>query len=101
MARACACCRERCPYPSNRSPVTAVWFHVRPSVAVFRANGNREIGLAMIPSSEVLFSSDLWQPALEKYARAAHLTVNLFDSELRVIGGPIHPTPLFQLFDER
>ncbi|MGE5052737.1 MAG: PAS domain S-box protein, partial [Acidobacteriota bacterium] len=55
----------------------------------------------MIPSSEVLFSSDLWQPALEKYARAAHLTVKLFDSELRVIGRPIHPTPLFQLFDER
>ena len=55
----------------------------------------------MTPSSEVLFSSDLWQPALEKYARAVHLTVKLFDSELRAIGGPIHPTPLFQLFDER
>ena len=54
----------------------------------------------MIPSSEVLFSSDLWQPALEKYAAAAHVTVKLFDNELRAIGGPIHPTPLFQLFDE-
>lgn len=54
----------------------------------------------MTPSSEVLFSSDLWEPALEKYARAAHLTVKLFDNELRAIGDPIHPTPLFQLFDE-
>jgi Sensory domain found in PocR len=54
----------------------------------------------MSPSSEVLFSSDLWQPALEKYARAAHLTVKLFDHELRAIGGPIHPSPLFRLFDE-
>jgi PAS domain S-box-containing protein len=54
----------------------------------------------MIPSSEVLFSSDLWKPALEKYASAAHLTVKLFDNELRAIGGPIHSTPLFRLFDE-
>lgn len=54
----------------------------------------------MNPSSEVLFRSDLWQPALEKYASAAHLTVKLFDAELRAVFGPIHPTPLFQLFDE-
>ena len=54
----------------------------------------------MSPSSDVLFSSDLWQTALEKYARAAHMTVKLFDAELRAVVGPIHPTPLFQLLDE-
>jgi len=54
----------------------------------------------MIPSSDVLFRSDLWETALEKYARAAHMTVKLFDAEVRAVSGPIHPTPLFQLFDE-
>ena len=54
----------------------------------------------MNPSSDVLFSSDLWEVALEKYARVAHMTVRLFDAELRSVSGPIHPTPLFQLFDE-
>lgn len=54
----------------------------------------------MQPPIDVLFSSDLWQRALESYASAAHLTVTLFDAEERVIFGPIHPTPLFQLFKE-
>lgn len=47
----------------------------------------------------MLFDSDLWEPALEKYARATHVTVKLFDTDLRVVFGPIHPTPLFELFD--
>ncbi len=54
----------------------------------------------MNPSSDLLFSSDLWETALEKYARAALMTVKLFDAELRAVSGPINPTPLFQLFDE-
>ena len=54
----------------------------------------------MNPSSDVLFSSDLWETALEKYAKATHVTVKLFDAELRTVSGAIHPTPLFQLFDE-
>ena len=53
----------------------------------------------MNPPNDILFSSDLWEPALEKYASAAHVTVKLFDSDLRQVFGPIHPTPLFQLFD--
>lgn len=53
----------------------------------------------MKPPNDILFSSDLWQPALEKYASATHATVKLFDSNLRVVFGPIHPTPLFQIFD--
>ena len=52
-------------------------------------------------SSEVLFSSDLWEKALEKFAAAAHMTVKLYDNALRAVAVPIHPTPLFQLFDER
>ena len=51
------------------------------------------------PPTDVLFSSDLWEPALEKYAEATHVTVKLFDTDLRVVFGPIHPTPLFELFD--
>lgn len=54
----------------------------------------------MSPSSDVLFSSDLWETALEKYAVATQMTVKLFDAELHTVSGPIHPTPLFQLFDE-
>ena len=55
----------------------------------------------MNPSSEVLFSSGLWEKALEKFAGAAHMTVELFDAELRAVFGPINPTPLFELFHER
>ncbi|HEU5400271.1 MAG TPA: PAS domain S-box protein [Terriglobales bacterium] len=53
----------------------------------------------MNPPAQVLFGSDLWKPALEKYAKATHVTVKLFDTNLRVVFGPIHPTPLFELFD--
>jgi signal transduction histidine kinase len=51
------------------------------------------------PQTQVLFSSDLWEPALEKYARVTHVTVKLFDTDLRIVFGPIHSTPLFELFD--
>ncbi|HEV2380416.1 MAG TPA: sensor histidine kinase [Terriglobia bacterium] len=54
----------------------------------------------MDPPNDMLFSSDLWEVALEKYGQATHLTVELFDADLRVVFGPIHPTPLFRLFDE-
>lgn len=50
-------------------------------------------------SPHVLFSSSLWEPALEKYAKATHVTVKLFDTDLRVVFAPIHATPLFELFD--
>lgn len=52
------------------------------------------------PAPDVLFSPDLWGRALESYARAAHLTVKLFDAQERTVLGPVHPTPLFQLFEE-
>lgn len=47
-----------------------------------------------------LFGSDLWAAALQKYSSAARLTVRLFDADARAVFGPVHPTPLFQLFDE-
>ncbi|MGH9356247.1 MAG: ATP-binding protein [Terriglobia bacterium] len=49
--------------------------------------------------NDALFSSDLWEPALKKYASATHVTIKLFDADERVIFGTIHPTPFFQLFD--
>lgn len=55
----------------------------------------------MTPPNEGLFSSDLWNQALERYASAAHVTVKLFDADERLVLGPIHPTPLFQLFKEK
>jgi hypothetical protein len=55
----------------------------------------------MKPPTESLFSSDLWMRALEEYGKDTHLSVKLFDANERVVFGPIHPTPLFRLFDER
>lgn len=55
----------------------------------------------MPPTNDVLFSSDLWKPALEKYALATNLTVQLYDIDGRVVFGPIHSTSLFQLFHDR
>lgn len=52
------------------------------------------------PPADVLFSSSLWEPALAKYAAVTHVTVKLFDTDLRVVFGPIHPTPLFDLLDQ-
>lgn len=51
-------------------------------------------------SSNVLFGPDPWNRALDSYARAAHLTVQLFDGDARIVLGPVHSTPLFRLFDE-
>jgi signal transduction histidine kinase len=50
--------------------------------------------------SSGLFGSELWNRALQSYGRATHLTIKLFDSDGRVVLGPIHSTPLFQLFEE-
>lgn len=55
----------------------------------------------MKPPNDVLFSSDLWLRALEKYGSDTHLSVALFDADERVVLGPVHPTPLLQLFEEK
>ncbi len=55
----------------------------------------------MDPANNGLFSSDLWLRALESYASGTHLTVKLFDAEERVVFGPVNPTPLFQLFEQK
>ncbi len=52
-------------------------------------------------ANDLLFTSALWDAALEKYASVTQLTVQLFDIDARLILGPIHPTPLFQLFNAR
>jgi len=53
------------------------------------------------PANNVLFTSDLWLRALERYASDTHLSVKLFDSDESTVFGPVHSTPLFQLFEER
>lgn len=55
----------------------------------------------MKPSSEILFNPGLWQTALEKYAKATHVTVKVYAADGYPVLGPIHPTPLFQLFEEK
>ena len=55
----------------------------------------------MKPPHDVLFSSDLWLQALDRYASDTHLSVKLFDAGERIVFGPVHSTPLFQLFEER
>ena len=49
---------------------------------------------------EGLFSSDLWKPALDKYAEVTGLSVELFGIEGQTVLGPVHPTPLVALFRE-
>jgi signal transduction histidine kinase len=53
----------------------------------------------MKPPTDLLFTSKLWEQALAKYAAATHVTVKLFDTDLRIVLGPIHSTPLFDIFD--
>ena len=47
-----------------------------------------------------LFGSELWKPALDKYAEATGLSVKLFGVDGRVVANSMHPTPLVALFRE-
>jgi signal transduction histidine kinase/ActR/RegA family two-component response regulator len=47
-----------------------------------------------------LFGSDLWMPALDKYAEATGLAVQLFGLNGEVVLGSAHHTPLTSLFRE-
>ena len=49
---------------------------------------------------QFLFGSDLWKPALEKYAEVTGLSVALFDFEGCVVLSPEPGTPLFAFFRE-
>ena len=55
----------------------------------------------MDPTTSDLFHSDVWLRALERFGSDTHLSVKLFDDHERVVFGPIHPTPLFQMFEEK
>jgi signal transduction histidine kinase/ActR/RegA family two-component response regulator len=45
-----------------------------------------------------LFASDLWKPALDKYAEATGLSVELFGADGRVVLNSMYATPLVALF---
>ena len=55
----------------------------------------------MDPKINDLFTSDLWLRALQRYGSDTHLSVKLFDKNGSVVFGPIHTTPLFQLFEDK
>lgn len=47
-----------------------------------------------------LFGSDLWKPALDKYAEATGLSVEMFDLDGQMAVNSMYPTPLVALFRE-
>jgi len=47
-----------------------------------------------------LFSSDLWKPALDKFAETTGLEVTLFGADAKAQQGSAHSTPLAQLFSK-
>ncbi len=47
-----------------------------------------------------LFSSDLWEPALDKFAEATGLEVTLFGADAKAQQGSVHSTPLMKLFNK-
>ena len=47
-----------------------------------------------------LFETEVWAPALDKYAAVTRLTVALHDSAGRLVGGPVNTTPLYDLFED-
>jgi signal transduction histidine kinase/ActR/RegA family two-component response regulator len=55
----------------------------------------------MAGQDDTLFGDAAWRPALEKYAEVTRLTVVVYGVGEKIVSGPIHPTPLFQLFQER
>src|SRR5207244_13407737 len=49
---------------------------------------------------DALFSDVVWQQALAKFAAVTRLTVVVDGVDEAVVSGPIHPTPLFALFQK-
>ena len=45
-----------------------------------------------------IFQLDRGRVALEKYAVANHLTVEVYGADGRLVAGPVNPTPLFDVF---
>lgn len=54
----------------------------------------------MAGTDDALFSDVVWQQALEKFAAVTRLTVVVYGVDEAVVAGPIHPTPLFALFQK-
>lgn len=47
-----------------------------------------------------LFSSELWEPTLDKFGEATGLAVTLFGADAKVRLGSVYSTPLIQLFSQ-
>src|SRR5207245_11643114 len=49
---------------------------------------------------DALFSDVVWQQALARFAAVTRLPVVVYGVDEAVVSGPIHPTPLFALFQK-
>jgi signal transduction histidine kinase/ActR/RegA family two-component response regulator len=56
------------------------------------------MGRAVLDLDAAVFQTERAAAAFEKYAAVAHLTVCLYGRDERLVAGPIHSTPLFELF---
>jgi len=52
----------------------------------------------MSPAGDALFKSAAWRPALEQFGAVSGLSVWVFGSNGRPVRGPLHPTPLAEVF---
>jgi signal transduction histidine kinase/ActR/RegA family two-component response regulator len=52
----------------------------------------------MNPPGDALFKSAAWRPALEQFGAVSGLSVWVFGSNGRPVQGPLHPTPLAEVF---
>src|SRR5687767_9163091 len=68
-----------------------------PAAAAPKTGGRGRIGGGVVAT---LFGSDLWKPALDKYAEATGLSVELFGADGRVVLNSMYATPLVGLFRE-
>lgn len=54
----------------------------------------------MSDTQSLVFNTDVWKPALDKFGAVTHLTVILYDADERIVCGPTPSTTLFAVFEK-
>src|SRR5688572_5999716 len=99
---ACGCCRERSrptPRAGSRSGSTPASWRDRPSATrpLREARASRQF---MADADVNVFQLDRGREALEKYAAANRLTVQVYGADAGPAAEPLNHTALFDLFSE-